>query len=64
MVYTPLAEKSRVVAAVNSGPPSDVILPAIPYVANIRRRQKMRPAAPFEALSTMGQLEYLSTTTR
>ena len=54
----------RVIAAVNSGPPSVAHSSGMPNVVNVRRRQITRPRAPSWARSIMGQLEYLSTTTR
>ena len=53
-----------VAVTVNSGPPSDASSSGFPKVSNVRRRQVMSPAAPFEDLSTIGQFDYLSTTTR
>jgi hypothetical protein len=44
----------------NSGPPSDASSSGIPIVTNVRRRQVMSPAAPFEDLSTIGQFEYVN----
>ena len=52
-----MLKNSRVLAAVNSGPPSDESSSGMPYVTNDLRRQSIRPVAPFEVCSTMGQLE-------
>ena len=49
---------------VNSGPPSEASSPGIPNVVNLRLRHFISPFDPCSALSTMGQFEYLSTTTR
>ena len=49
--------------AMNSGPPSDDNSSGMPYVVKVRRRMLTSPFAPSVALSTMGQLEYLSTMT-
>ena len=57
-------KNSRVLAAVNSGPPSDESSSGMPYVTNDLRRQSIRLVAPPEVCSTMGQLEYMSTITR
>ena len=50
--------------ALNSGPPSDDSSSAMPKVTNILRSAAMRPLEPSAFSSTIGQLEYLSTTTR
>ena len=47
----------HVAAAVNSGPPSVAHSSGMPNVANVRRRQSIRPLDPSHARSTMGQLE-------
>jgi len=53
-----------VVDAVNLGPPSVAHSSGMPNVPNKRRKQSIRPFDPACACSMMGQLEYLSTTTR
>ena len=47
----------RVVAAVNSGPPSVAHSSGMPKVANVRRKQSISPLDPSRARSTMGLLE-------
>ena len=47
----------RVVAAVNSGPPSVAHSSGMPKVASVRRKQSMSPLDPSCARSTVGQLE-------
>ena len=59
-----ISKNSRVVAAVNSGLPSDDSSSLILNITNMQHKQAMRPMAPSEFLSTTGQLEYLSTMTR
>lgn len=54
----------RVVVAVNSGPPSVASSSGMPKVTNVRLRQLIKPVAPSDDFSTIGQLEYLSTMTR
>ena len=52
------------VAAVNSGPPSVAHLSVMLNVTDVRCRQSISPFEPSCPLSIIGQLEYLSTTTR
>ena len=54
----------RVVWAMNSGPPSEESSSGMPYVANVCLSMSISPRAPSFALSTIGQLEYLSMMTR
>ena len=62
---TPQSFKSCWVAcALNCGPPSVAHSSGMPYVAKVRLRHSIRPAEPSRPLSTMGQLEYLSTMSR
>ena len=62
---TPQLRKNFAVADdVNSGPPSDDSSSLIPNVVKVRLRLAMSPWDPSCALSTMGQLLYLSTITR
>ena len=59
-----LSRNFEVSCDVSSGPPSDASSSAIPNVTNIRFRHRIKPLLPPSALSTTGQFEYLSTTTR
>ena len=63
--WTPQLRRNVDVAVdVNSGPPSDESSSLIPNVVNVRLRLDMSPLDPPYALSTIGQLLYLSTITR
>ena len=59
-----LVRSSSVVCDENSGPPSDVSVVGMPKVEKVSIRVAARPLAPLEAGDTMGQPEYLSTSTR
>ena len=62
---TPHAFKKVAVSfAFYSGPPSLANSSGIPNVANVRLRQSISPLEPSAALSTIGQFEYRSTTTK
>lgn len=50
--------------AVNSSPPSVASSSGMLKVMNVRLRQLIKPVAPYDDFSTIGQLEYLSTMTR
>lgn len=65
LCWTPqLDSSSWVWCEVNSGPPSVVRLVGIPNEAKMSLSTVARPVAPPVAGFTMGQPEYLSTTTR
>ena len=59
-----LVRNSAVKWAVNSGPPSVVMVSGMPKEANVSLSTAVRPAAPPVAGATMGQPENRSTTTR
>ena len=60
----PNSEGCLVVTDVNTGPPSEASSSGIPDVTNVRLRYAISSAAPYDALSTIGQFKYRSTTTK
>ena len=59
-----LVRSSLVACPENSGPPSDVRVVGMPNVVKVSMRVAARPLAPLFVGDTIGQPEYLSTSTR